>query len=146
MNVYSEPLAPIPALTATSPAAPSTVAGPIVDIPSWARELMIIASLTGATGGPLDVYLQVTPDGGTTWFDYAHFPQKAAASALTHHAVSVSRSEQLLTPTAIGSNLTPALAVNTVVGGEFGFKMRMLFVAGALTTAGASQTIRFIAA
>jgi len=51
-----------------------------------------------------------------------------------------------LTITAIGKDLVPALAVNTVVGGQFGRKMRLLFVAGAGTSAGASQTVRLIAA
>jgi len=144
--IHTDSLAPIPALAATSPAAPSTVAGPSVDIPYWAQGLLIVASLTGATGGALDVYLQVTDDGGTTWWDYAHFAQKTAGSALTHHMFAVSRSQQVLTITAIGKDLTPALAVNTVVGGQFGRKMRLLFVAGAGTSAGASQTVRLIAA
>jgi hypothetical protein len=55
-------------LSATSPAAAGTVAGKPILLTGF-RSLSILATLTGATGDTLDVYLQVSPDGGVTWVD-----------------------------------------------------------------------------
>lgn len=106
--------------------------------------LTIIATLTGATGGTLDVYLQVSPDAGTSWYDYAHYAQISGSAAAVTKVITVSRHAQQTSITTIGTDLTPALAANSVVGGDFGDMMRVLFVAGAGTSAGAVQTIKVI--
>lgn len=106
--------------------------------------LTIIATLTGATGGTLDVYLQVSPDAGVTWYDYAHFAQLAAGAAAITKVITVSRAGQQTGIPTVGTGLSPALAANAVVGGDFGDMMRVLFVAGAGTSAGAVQTIKVI--
>ncbi len=101
----------------------------------------------GATGGTLDIYLQTSPDAGTTFVDYAHFTQFAASSAATKQAFSVSKSAQGLSssaPLTVGSATTPALAANTVVGGDRGDRIRVVFVAGSGTSAGASQMIKCV--
>jgi hypothetical protein len=69
-------------ITATSPAAASTV----VHSAGFANlddceALTIVLDLRGGTGGTLDVYLQTSHDGGTTWFDYAHAAQLASGAA-----------------------------------------------------------------
>jgi len=133
-------------LSATSPSAQSTVAGPVAAGLENVDSLLILASLTGATGGVLDVYLQTSADGGASWYDYAHFAQKAAGSGVTHHLFSVSRHAQQLTITTVGKDTTPALPANTVVGGSFGDRLRVLFVAGSGTSGGAAQTIELIVA
>jgi len=107
--------------------------------------LSIRATLTGATGGTLDVYLQTSVD-GTEWRDYAHFAQLADGAAVATYGFSVSRSGQQTSITAIGKDLTPALAANSVLGGDFGNQMRALYVAGAGTSAGAAQVIRITGA
>lgn len=129
-------------LTATSPAAASTVAGPALTGAGLWNNLLVLADLTGATGGTLDVYLQHSPDGGTTWYDLVHWPQKAAAAALTTLAITLCRYNVPTAPIAIGKGTTPALAVNTVATGGWGDQLRLLFVAGASTTAGAVQTVK----
>lgn len=106
--------------------------------------LTIIATLTGATGGTLDVYLQVSPDAGVTWYDYAHFAQLADGAAAITKVITVSRAGQQTGIPTVGTDLSPALAANAVVGGDFGDTMRVLFVAGAGTSAGAVQTIKVI--
>lgn len=142
--------------TETSPAAPTTgvasvaaVAGAPASAPAGVLTgvdldgfsgLAIVAVLQGATGGTLDVYVQTSPDSGTTWFDYIHFPQLAAAAATIRYAVAVSQSG-LLTLSVVGTNLTPALPANTVVGGAWGDRMRLLLASGAGTTAGAVQKL-----
>jgi hypothetical protein len=131
------------AITATSPATASTVVhsvqfGNLDDLES----LTIIADIRGATGGTLDVYLQTTHDGGATWFDFAHTVQLTAGAAQVRRAWHVNRATPVTASTVIGTATTPALAADTIVGGSWGDALRIVFVAGASTTVGASQTIR----
>lgn len=131
-------------LSGTSPAAASTVVGLAVgDLDNY-DGLQIFATLTGATGGTLDVYLQVSPDDGTTWADYVHFPQLAAGAAAVSYLVTVSQFDGSAAVRVVGTGSTPALAGNTVVGGSWGARMRVVFVAGAATSAGAAQTIKLL--
>lgn len=131
-------------LSGTSPAAESTVAGATSADFGACGSLAIVATLAGATGGTLDVYLQFTPDDGATWFDYAAFPQLAAAAAATTKVWSVSRSAQLTSLTAVGSGTSPALAANTILGGDWGDRLRVVCKAGAGTSAGAAYSIRIV--
>lgn len=127
-------------ISGTSPASPSTaVIGTVGGLQIY-DSLQIIATIQGATGGTLDLYIQSSVD-GTNWYDYVHFAQFAAAAASITRFISVSRHGQVTTLTAIGSGTSPALLVNTVLGGDFGTRLRLLAVAGASTSAGAAQTI-----
>lgn len=128
-------------ITGTSPASATTdVVGNIVGGLQIYDSLQIIAMIQGGTGGTLDLYLQTSVD-GTNWYDYVHFAQLADGAAALTRYLSVSRAGQVTTLTAIGSGTSPALAANTVLGGDFGTRLRLLAVAGAGTSAGASQTI-----
>lgn len=114
------------------------IASGLLDV---SEHLFVLAQLVGATGGTLDVYIQTSPDLGTTWVDWAHFPQLAAGAAAIKYAFTVSKGSQLLTPTVVGVNNSPALAVNTVVGG-WGDRFRLWMVAGASTSAGAAVNVK----
>lgn len=130
-------------ITGTTPAAASTaVVGAITGDLSYFDAIAVKATLAGATGGTLDVYLQTSSDDGTTWDDYAHYTQIAGSAAATVTRNCFSRSTQATTPVAIGSGLSPALAANTFLGGEFGDRMRCVCAAGVGTSAGAAITIR----
>lgn len=129
----------------TSPAAAGTVVGGHVGMLQNYDALSIRATLTGATGGTLDVYLQTSVD-GVEWRDYAHFAQIAAATAAATYGFSVSRSGQQVSITAIGKDASPAIAANAVLGGDFGNQMRAVYVAGVGTSAGAAQVIRITGA
>jgi hypothetical protein len=133
----------------TSPAAPSTVVGvsPATQIGMFSTCSFYVAA-RGATGGPLDIYIQTlfkqTNVSPGLWVDVAHLPQQAAAGALTAYTFTLTRwspnAAAIFTPTNTVSG-TPALAVNTVVPGILGYQLRVVFVAGASTSAGAAQTI-----
>ena len=138
--------------TETSPAAPGTalstqavsnsgflagIAGPLND----GDALAIAADLVGATGGTLDVFVQISPDGGTNWYDMVHFAQLAGGAAATKLFAPVSLFTNITTPVVVGKNLTPLLATNTVVNGAFSDRCRLVFVAGAGTTVGAAVRI-----
>lgn len=145
--------------TETSPAAPGgaassqvvTGSGPnvLAGVAQYnldaATGLFVVAQLVGATGGPLDVYLQHSPDYGLTWVDYAHFTQLAAAAPAVKYQFAVSSSAQVLTPVTVGINNAPALAAGTVVGGAWGERFRLWMVAGALTTVGAPVSVTLVA-
>lgn len=102
--------------------------------------LTVHASLVGATGGTLDVYLQSSPD-GVTWFDWHHFTQLAAGAAATNVVFAATRPAALAQVTAIGRDASPALAAGTVLGTDWGVAMRLLVVAGSNTSAGAALTV-----
>jgi hypothetical protein len=102
-------------------------------------ELHCVASLVGLAGGTLDVYVQESLDGGTTWFDVCHFPQLASGAAAIRYSFTVPRDSALK---AVGQGTTPALAVNNVAGGPWGPQLRLLSVTGAGTSGDAKvQTL-----
>lgn len=131
-------------LSSTSPSSATTAVGATVGGMGKCDSLIIYANLTGATGGTLDVYLQVSPDGGTTWVDYAHFTQIAAGAAAIHRVWTVTRRAQQTSIVTVGTGTSPALAAHTIIGGEFGDRMRVVYVAGAGTSAGAAQVIKIL--
>lgn len=105
------------------------------------NSLNIVAQLVGATGGTLDVHVQFSPDGGTTWVDFIHFPQLLGSASAVKYAAAVSQSGQTSAPIVVGTNLNPALAANTVVGGAWGDQLRLVMVAGSGTSAGAAVKV-----
>lgn len=139
----------------TSPSSPGVVAsvGPIlggaanagapgVALPLDDMQALIVeAILVGATGGTLDVYIQMSPDMGATWDDYAHFAQLANGAAQVRYVFSAATGAQNLALATIGANLSPLLAAATVVGGAWGDRVRLVMVAGAGTTVGATVKI-----
>ncbi len=137
-------------ITGTTPAAPAggTVVGsPVVFQAEAPESLDINADLVGATGGPLNLYLQTSTDLGVTWYDYIAFAQLAAAAAAINVRCGVSRtSNSSVSLVTVGKGLVAAvgnaLAAGTVLGGPFGDRMRLVAIAGAATTAGAVITVR----
>lgn len=129
-------------LSFTSPAAPSTVVETIITGLDLFHSAFLYAHLVGATGGVLDIFLQVSVDLGVTWTDYAHFPQIAAAAAAIDRIWAISKSAQQITLQTVGIGTAPLLAANTIIGGDWGDRMRAVAVAGALTTAGAAQILK----
>jgi hypothetical protein len=117
---------------------PAGVAGPMQDY----EAVDVLAQLRGATGGTLDVYIQSSPDDGQTWFDLVHFPQLAAGAGQVIYKSPISNTTTTSAPVVVGMNLSPALAVNTVVNGAFSDRMRLVMVAGSGTSVGANVIVR----
>jgi hypothetical protein len=128
------------AVTATSPASATTAAATesFKNLPrfDW---LVIDADLQGATGGTLDVYLQRKAPGTDQWYDYAHYAQLTAGGAAVSYTIQPLAIQGI---TTVGKGTSPALVAGTCTGGHPGEEMRILFTAGAGTSAGAAQTIR----
>ena len=129
-------------LSFTSRASAGTTAGTAVTDLGGYRSMTIYAALTGATGGTLDIYLQVSPDGGATWVDYAHFAQFASGATAIFRVWNVSRAAQQTSIATVGTGTSPALTANTIIGGEWTDMMRVVHVAGASTSAGTAQVIK----
>ena len=139
----------------TSPAAPGTVASskPVMGGPSDSAagvafplrnydSIEIEAELVGATGGPLDVYVQSSDD-GIVWYDTVHFAQILAAASAVLYRTSLSRYATAATaPTVVGKNLSPALAAGSAIQNGFGDHLRLVMVAGTSTSAGAAILVR----
>jgi hypothetical protein len=128
----------IGAITATSPATASTAAttDTIKDICEY-EWFLLIAELQGATGGTLDVYIQGKM--ADTWYDWGHFIQIAAGGAAVKYMVQPQANNGAV---AIGSGTSPVIAADTFLGGYPGDEIRLVFTAGASTSAGAAQTVK----
>lgn len=130
-------------ISATSPAAPGTGLGTsVVTLGGQLDDcdaLIFYASLVGATGGALDVYIQHYVNG--VWLDYAHFTQLAAGAAASKVYFATSKAAAVAFTTTVGNGTTPALAANALVGGPVGSELRLLFTAGASTSAGAAISV-----
>ena len=137
-------------LSGASPNAAGTIAGSTVGPnPSYTvntdlsryDQICVAFTTLGATGGTLDIYIQNSPDDGISWNDWAHPLQIAAAAGAASFDVPMFTRTSFQAVT-IGTGLTPALAAGAGVGSHPGDRMRVVFVAGAGTTAGAVQTIK----
>lgn len=131
----------------TSSSTPSTVTNsPLTSLGEF-HSAVFFAQLQGNTGGALDIYLQYSPDGGSTWVDYMHFAQLAAAAATIYRTFMISKSGQQTTIATVGvgdgsgGTPGPALSGTTVIGGDWGDRLRVCYVVGASTTLGKAQTI-----
>lgn len=138
------PAAPGNAVIGTIAPNPALVAPDVVgDLSQW-ESMAITATMQGATGGPLDVYIQACiDDTGTLWNDVVHFAQLAAAAAPVTKRWTNCRWNAQTAPVVTGDLVIPVGAGEVVIQGEWGERLRVKVIAGALTTAGAPITIRF---
>lgn len=141
----------------TSPASATTTAQTPVTGLGGFRSVAIYANIQGGTGGTLDLTIQFSPDGGTTWVDYARFAQLAAGAAAIHRVWMFSKDQPrptvlgdaagagvIVGPATIGVGTSPAITAASAIGGEWGDRLRIVAVAGAGTSAGAAQNIKAI--
>lgn len=130
-------------LSSKSPDSEGVFAGPEAALGRY-HAMQVIATLQGSDG-PLDVYIQ-TSSHRAAWTDYAHFPKALTAKGASPQTVTwtVSRGAESGGFTVVGQDLKPMLAEGKVLGGEWGAHVRVVFVAGAGTTAGAEQKITVI--
>lgn len=138
------------ALSFSSPSSASTTvpAGGLAGAASLTRAdaVVIDAILIGGTGGTLDVYLQ-RKTGSDAWMDWVHFPQ-IAAGVTKRYTITMFGEGAGSTIVEVGGGTTAApgvaLAANTAVNVTPGGDVRAVCVAGAGTSAGASQSITLI--
>lgn len=133
---------------ATSPA--SATYQVTTGMPGFSRysAITILATVTGGTGGTLDVVIETSPDEGVTWYEYWHIAQVAAATTATYrYAPALNDSPvQVGKNNATGSTLTTTmtLGAGAVAGGHWFDMLRVRYVAGPSTSAGAAQIINVL--
>jgi hypothetical protein len=132
-------------ITATSPASATTaVEAQVFKGSMFARAegLVIDAALAAPVSGALDVYLQ-RKLGTNEWVDWVHFPQLAAGTS-KKYSFSITGNGASIVEVGGGTDAAPgvALAANTAVDVTPGGDVRIVFVAGTGTSAGASNKIR----
>ncbi len=136
----------IPLPAGTSPSAASTVIGTPQGGYSKYDDVTFEATLTGATGGTLDVYIQHSAD-GVDWYDYVHFSQIPALTPVATYSYDPASNDNIV-PVGKGTANSAGpltLAANTVAGGRCHDQLRTVFVAGASTSAGAAQIVNVLA-
>lgn len=124
--------------------ASATTLGPPFQLAANAEydQLVIIATLTGMSASTLDLYIQESWDGGTTWYDVAHFGQVAGGAAAVVKRVVLGGTGAIQT---VGVGGTPALAVATVCDGPWAPLLRLVSVTGTGTSsAPVNQVVQFI--
>lgn len=129
----------------TSPAAVGTAVSAVsVQRLEAFSDIIVVATLIGATGDTLDVYLQ-RELATNVWADWVHFAQVGAGAGAASYVIHPDRTNTI-TATGVGTTAAPgvALAVNTCAGGHPGSVVRAVYVAAASTSAGATQTIRIL--
>jgi hypothetical protein len=119
---------------------PAGICGPMQDYDA----VDVIAEISGATGGTLDVYLQISPDAAQSWYDLIHFAQAGAGSGVKYYQCPISNATNTTAPVQVGKGLSPVLGAGSaaVVNGAFSDRMRLVFVAGSGTTAGVQVIVR----
>jgi hypothetical protein len=103
----------------------------------------VVVTFGGNTGGSLDVYVQINPDGqGKTWVDIIHFPTAASGTGALTWQAPISNNTTTNAPFLVGTNLNPALQATNpnVVNGAFSERMRLVMVSGIGTSAGTTVT------
>lgn len=131
-------------ITGTSPASASTaVIGTATGLMAY-DEFQITAILIGGTGTAGDIaWLQYRLDKDVdVWVDWIRFAA-LTAGATVKQVVSPIASNTLTTvgTGTLASPGTVALAAGTCAGGKPGDTVRLVFTAGASTSAGATQTV-----
>lgn len=121
----------------------STIAGVAAPLDDW-DAIDVTAEFGGATGGTLDVYIQVSPDQGASWYDIIHFSQATALSAMKFYQAPLSLATTTTAPVAVGKNLSPSLGAGSasVVNGAWCDRARLVMVAGTGTSAGTSVVVK----
>lgn len=132
----------------TSPASNTYQVGTSLPGFSVFKALTFVATITGGTGGALDVLVEHSPN-GTDWYEFVHFTQVAAATTKTYvfaTALSGASNVNVGKNNASGSTLTTTmtLTAGNGAGGPWFDKFRVRYVAGSGTSAGAAQSLGVI--
>lgn len=124
---------------ATSPAAAGAATTTPVTGFSRFKTISFIATIQGATGGILDIIVEHSPD-GTNWYEYIHFVTQTAALAAASYTYGPALNDSLV---QVGKNLTTTyvLGSGSVAGSHWFDQLRVRYIAGASTSAGAAQLI-----
>jgi hypothetical protein len=128
-----------PAVTVASPAT-SGYATSIVARGLSQYDLVTVRAALGSpnNAGTLDVALQRSFDGGTTWSEWCRFPQVGVSGAVSSFFVCPSLTGEIKCVSTTSGAIT--IDANTVVGGPVGDQLRCVMLASSATNVSAAQT------
>jgi len=134
---------PIQLYSGTSPAEAGYAVGEAVSGFAKCQWIAVLATITGATGGTIDVIIDHSPDGGSNWYELVHLPQSAAAAAVKTVSWEPGSGG---TCVVVGKNqTTAAVLASGASSGEMWFDtMRVRLIAGTSTSAGAVQSVKVV--
>jgi hypothetical protein len=106
--------------------------------------LTFIGALAGATGGTLDVIVETSAD-GTDWYEVIRFTQLASGGAAAVSRFNLSPTGGAAT-VVVGKNLTTTTGMvsGTSVNGQWFDQLRVRYIAGTSTSAGAVQKVTVV--
>lgn len=131
-------------ITGTSPAAAgSAIIGTVRNLGDfdWFQIFAILIGGTGSAGDDAWLQYRLDPD-VDVWVDWLRFP--AISASTTYKYAIDSGATTSIIATGSGTLAAPgtvALAANTFVGGHPGDTLRLVYTAGASTSAGKTQTV-----
>jgi hypothetical protein len=85
---------------------------------------MSVTALATDVGDTLDVYVDISPDGGTTWINAVHFPQQLGTGAAVKYVATLEATAGMTAPLVV----TADAAVNVVRQGILGSQIRARYV------------------
>jgi hypothetical protein len=99
----------------------ANVVGDSVQVGDVSRMLIVLDITASATeaGDTLDVYIDFSWDGGTTWYNAVHFPQQAGNGAAAKHIASLMAAAYSTDPDAtvdITSDLAAGVVLQQLIG------------------------------
>lgn len=126
---------------ATSPAAAGAATSTAATGFLKYQTLTIVGALAGATGGTLDVIVETSAD-GTDWYEMIRFTQLASGGAAATSRFNISPTGGAAT-VVVGKNLTTTTGMvsGTSVNGQWFDRLRVRYIAGTSTSAGAVQKV-----
>jgi hypothetical protein len=129
---------------ATSPATASSAVSTAVSGFMKYQTLTIIGALAGATGGTLDVIVETSTD-GTDWYEMVRFTQLASGGAAAVSRFNLSPTGGAAT-VVVGKNLTTTTGMvsGTSINGQWFDQLRVRYIAGTSTSAGAVQKVTVV--
>lgn len=134
---------PIQLFSGASPAVAGYAAGEAVSGFAKCQWITILATLTGATGGTVDVIVEHSPDSGSNWYEMVHLTQVTAAAA--EKTISWEPGAGGVCVVVGKNQTTDAVLASGASAGEMWFDtMRVRIIAGAGTSAGAVQSVKVI--
>lgn len=98
-----------------------------VDDSTYTDALFVLDVTAAATqtADTLDVYIDVTPDSGATWFNLIHFTQVVGDGGAVKHAAKISKGQLLNDPDAslaITSDAAAGVVRNLFVGQDYRYR------------------------
>jgi len=129
-------------LTAAARTASET--GTATAIPPSATRLMVMLDITASAtdaGDTLDVYIDISPDGGTTWINAGHFTQQAGNGAAAREVLTIDGQA----PGASVVTVTADAAAAAVRAGVWGSHVRARAAIADVSGDDASHTFSVVA-